>query len=209
MPDARNDGKPSQPPKNNPKGDPPTRPARQHPPKTPPPPKTGALVAALLAVLACLTLAGCDPEGASPTGPKHEKPPAATAGAGERKHEKPPTAGPEAKHETDPGEIDLHVEWISENAKSPACEWSLNKPGVHEQCSGVGPGVQEPGEVDYIGLWEYTVLELGHSGDTVELYAEGNIGAKSIRCYVAWKNRYHELPYDDSKRRCGGSYKLN
>ena len=206
---ARNGGVPSQPPRNNPKGDPPTRPAQTRPVQPPPPRKSARAAVALL--LAVLALAGCDPEQGG--GPKHEKPPAPTAGAGAQKHEKSPapTAGEgDKKHEappmTEPGEIDLHVEWISENDRPPACQWSLNKHGQHDLCPGVGKAIRESGHIDYIGIYEYTVPALGHPGDVIELFAHGNFGSKSIECSIGWKSQLFELPSDG--KQCGGGLTL-
>lgn len=162
---------------------------------------------ALVAVLAALALllGACEPEGGQPSterrpgAPQAHTPP---AGGGQQPA---PVQGDPGAHNTDPGELDLHVEWISQNRKTPACEWSLNAPGRGHVCENMQPGVQEPGVVDYIGLWEYETM--AKAGDVVWISAQGNIGNKSITCAYHWKGVYHELP--SSGNRCGGTATLS
>jgi hypothetical protein len=150
---------------------------------------------ALLFVALVATLGACDPNAPSspPPAPKEHKP--APTPAGTQAHQHPHAAG----------EADLHVEWTSENSHEPACQWSYNKPGVHQPCDGVPKAVQESGVQDYIGFWEYTIPDAAQGG-TVELYAQGWPGTKSIECSVFWKTKYYPLPSNGT--RCGGSLVL-
>ena len=102
-----------------------------------------------------------------------------------------------------PGELDLHVEWVSENRKTPSCEWSLNSPGLGHPCE----NLQEAHQVDryYYGLWEYETT--AKAGDIGWLSAQANIGGETIRCSYFWKGALHDLP--SSGKRCGGQFTLN
>lgn len=164
---------------------------------------------ALALLLVCaMALTACDHEQSSGDHPKQK--PNANGGAhqpqaGGGANQPAPVQGDPSAHNTQPGEVDLHVEWASENKKTPACEWSMNAPGQGHPCEALHEGQQEePGE-DYFGLWEYTTT--GKAGDVVWLSAQGNIGTKWIRCAVFWKGAYHTLTA--SGKRCGGTYTLS
>lgn len=163
---------------------------------------------ALALLLACtLALAACEPEGGGGgTAPAKPKPPAGGAQQPQPGAQQPaPVQGDPNAHNKQPGELDLHVEWTSENNKTPACEWSLNAPGLGHPCEGLQKGVQEPGVLDYIGFWEYSMT--AQAGDVVFLSAQGNRGNKSIECAYFWKGAYH--PFPSSGNRCGGTATLN
>lgn len=157
---------------------------------------------AIMALLLMLT--GCDdPNAAAPHATKapaaggHQ--PAAPTGAAQPA---PVQADPSA-HNTQPGELDLHVEWTSENTKTPACEWSHNGPS--QPCANMEKPEKEGG-LDYIGLWEHTVPG-AKTGDTVTIAAQGSIGVKSIDCSVYWKGAYHSGTTNG--KRCSIQFKLN
>lgn len=145
-----------------------------------------ALVA-LATVALALTMAACEPEGTGSDRPK-PKPP-----AGGPKHQNPggeaaqpaPVQGDPGAHNTQEGEVDLHVEWASENRKKPACEWGKNAPGQGHPCEGLREAVQEEKGQDYFGLWERE--ERGKSGDVFHISAQGNVGTKWITCTIFWK----------------------
>lgn len=118
----------------------------------------------------------------------------------------PHQADPSA-HNEQPGEVDLHVEWSSENKHTPACEWSKNAPGKTHPCEGLRDAVQEEGHPDYFGLWERE--EQGKAGDIFQLNAHGWPGTKSIACSIFWKGTYHALPTSADGKQCGGTYTLD
>jgi len=160
-----------------------------------------ALAVAATVVLA-LSLAGC-PEDAgtpqkAPTAGAHQQPPQPPAGA----QQPAPVADP-GEHNKQPGELDLHVEWVSENNRLPACEWSLNAPGRGHPCE----NMQKAQQVDryYYGLWEYETT--AKAGDVGFLSAQASIGGETIRCSYFWKGRLHALP--DNGKRCGGTFTLD
>lgn len=163
------------------------------------------VLAAVLALLA-LGAADCEPEKGGST-QRQPNPPAAgqQPKAGNGAQQPAPVQGDPSAHNTQPGEVDLHVEWGSENRKTPACEWSINAPGHGHVCENMERPEQVDGKGDYLGLWEYETT--GKAGDVVWLSAQGNIGNKWINCSVAWKGKYHPLP--SSGNRCGGTFTLN
>jgi hypothetical protein len=165
------------------------------------------LTSAVATVAALLALTACDPEAAK----RGENPGKAPAAGQGQQHKEPggqqpaPVQGDPSAHNTQPGELDLHVEWESENRKTPACEWSINKPGVGGPCANMATPHQVDGKGNYIGLWEHTTT--AKSGDVVFLSAEGNTGTKWVECAVSWKGKYRSLGAAGQKR-CGGVYTL-
>jgi hypothetical protein len=164
------------------------------------------IIALGVALSLLLSMSGCDPaqdgKHSTPQKPRAgNAPPPVNPG-----HAQPaPVQGDPSAHNTQPGEIDLSVEWASENKRTPACEWSLNAPGQGHVCENLKEGKQEsPGE-DYFGLWEYTWT--GKPGDVVFLTAQGNFGNKWIKCFIYWKGAPHELPA--AGNHCGGTYTLS
>lgn len=167
------------------------------------------IAAALTALCLALTLSACDPESAK-RGENPGKAPA--AGQGQHKGDDgqgaqpAPVQGDPSAHNTQPGELDLHVEWESENRLLPACTWGLNSPaGADQPCANVAKPHQADGKGNYIGLWEHTVS--AKSGDVVVLSAEGNRGTVWVECAISWKGKYHSLGAAGQKR-CGGTYTL-
>lgn len=152
-----------------------------------------------LAILLPL-LAGCPDE---PSTPPHRAP---TAGPGQ--HREPagqqpaPVQGDPSAHNTQAGEVDLHVEWTSENSATPVCEWSKN--GAVRPCANMRKAVKDH-TTDYIGLWERE--DRGSAGDVFTIAATGNPGVKSIECAIAWKGKYHAGT--SNGRRCGISFTLD
>lgn len=116
-----------------------------------------------------------------------------------------PVQGDPGAHNNQPGELDFHVEWASENRKTPACEWSVNAVGVGKPCAKIETPEQVDGKGDYFGLWEHT--EKAKAGDIAWLSAHGNMGTKWIKCSISWKGSYHELP--SKGKHCGGTFTLN
>lgn len=158
---------------------------------------------AFLALVLIFGAAGCDPNGDPSTHPRPgagqaHQPPAPPAGA-----QQPAPAGDPGQHNTQPGEIDLHVSWTSENKHTPACEWSKNAPGKTHPCEGLKDAVKEG--KDYIGLWERE--ETGKAGDVFQLNAHGWAGTKSIDCAYFWKGQYHPLLSQGTQ--CGGTFTLD
>lgn len=159
---------------------------------------------ALLMILPILGLGGCDPEatGDHPQPKKNAgqaKPPEIVdPGAAEPA----PIQGDPGAHNTDPGEVDVHVSWVSENNQTVVCEWSKNAPGAGHPCEGMQKGHKEG--KDYIGLWEYETT--GVEGDVFFLAVQGTGAVKSVECAIAWKGHYHSIA--GSGNRCAGTYKL-
>lgn len=146
-------------------------------------------LALLLGLALVVTLGACDPNADDhnterrpwPAGAQQPANPPAGA-----QQPAPVQADPSA-HNDQPGEVDLHVSWTSENKHTPACEWSKNAPGQGHPCEGLRDAVKEGR--DYIGLWERE--EHGKAGDVFELSAQGWAGTKSIECAIFWKGAYH------------------
>ena len=138
--------------------------------------------------VAVLLLAGCDPSAGGGGGQAKPRP---TAGGQQRPGlagggtAPAPVRGDPSAHNTQPGEVDLHVEWVSENRTTPVCEWSKN--GVATPCTNMERPEREGGE--YIGLWEYG--DHGKAGDRYAINAQGFAGTKDIRCSISWKGAYH------------------
>ncbi len=149
--------------------------------------KRAAAVAALLVAL--LVLTGCEPEQPSKSDTKpragagQAKPPKADPGKGA---EPAPVQGDPSAHNTEEGEVDIHVSWTNpKTAVTPLCEWSKN--GTSQPCAGMHEAVKEG--KNYIGLWEYTTR--GKSGDTFTVNAEGLSGTDPD-CSIAFRGVYHE-----------------
>jgi hypothetical protein len=151
-------------------------------------PRCFAAAAALLAVLA-----GCgQPTQQGRDGDK----PAARPGAGGAQQpqgnpgavQPAPVQGDPGAHNTQPGELDLHVEWISENSGTPACEWTKN--GAVSPCANIKRAVKDPDMRYYVGLWSRE--EVAQAGDVFTINAQGQAGVTSIRCVINWKGQYHD-----------------
>lgn len=156
----------------------------------------------LLLLVLVFSGAGCNPESGHPSterrpgAPQAKQPPQPAPGA-----QQPAPAGDPGEHNKQPGEVDLHVDWTSENAHEPACEWSKN--GAVNSCSSMSRAHKE-GKL-YYGLWEHG--ETGQAGDVFSLNAHGWPGTNSIECSIFWKGSYHQLPSRGSQ--CGGTFTLN
>jgi hypothetical protein len=160
-------------------------------------------ILALLMIVPVLALGACDPEQGHSTHPKKnagqaQKPPPVDNGAAQPA----PVQGDPSAHNTQPGEVDVHVSWTSENKHTPSCEWSKNAPGGGHPCENMTDAHQEG--KNYIGLWEYETT--GAAGDVFFLAAQGTGAMKSMECSIAWKGHYHEIAGDG--KRCSGTYKL-
>jgi hypothetical protein len=158
---------------------------------------------ALLSLTLVVMLGACDPNAGTqpqraPGAGQAQQPAQPPAGA-----QQPAPAGDPGQHNTQPGEIDLHVSWVSENKHTPACEWSKNATGATHPCEGLKDAVKEG--KDYIGLWERE--ETGKAGDTFQLNAHGWPGTKSIECAYFWKGKYHALLSQGTQ--CGGTFVLD
>jgi hypothetical protein len=109
----------------------------------------------LLAALLALPLSACEPEksnGGNHQPAKPPKPPVQQPQPQPGAQQPAPVQGDPNAHNTQTGELDLHVEWISENRRTPACEWSLNAPGQGQPCANMEHGEHaDPGDTDYIG----------------------------------------------------------
>lgn len=162
------------------------------------------VLAALVALTTLLALVACDPEDTS-----HKPKPKPAAGGGVAPPQDPhgaepaPIQGDPNAHNTKEGEVDLHVDWASENNQTVVCEWSKNAPGVGHPCEGMQKGHKEG--KDYLGLWEYETT--GVAGDVFFLAVQGTGAVKSVECAVAWKGQYHSIA--GSGNRCAGIYTLN
>jgi hypothetical protein len=173
--------------------------------------RTIAGLAAVLALFAT-TAEGC-PEDKKPSGKASHAPavpPAVPPGAGkggDGKGEQPaPVQGDPSAHNTQPGELDLHVEWQAETTRTPGCEWSLNNPGVGNPCANIAkPEKAHPSDKLYLGFWEHETK--ARTGDVVWLSAQG-VGYDSLKCSYHWKGQYFDLP-DDGGRHCGGTATLS
>lgn len=157
----------------------------------------------ILAVVLPL-LGACDPVDTN----KHNAPPKPPAGkaaapANPGGAQPAPVQGDPSAHNTQPGEVDLHVEWASENSQTIVCEWSKNAPGQGHPCENMSKGHKE-GQ-DYLGLWEYETT--GKAGDVIFIAAQGTGAVKWVKCSVAWKGAYHEI--SGSGNRCAGTYTLS
>lgn len=163
---------------------------------------TRKITALLIGAVLLLGLAGCGP-GSGAGGGAPKKAPA----AGGPQHGDPGGAQPApvqadpSAHNTQAGEVDLHVDWTAENSSTPACEWTKN--GRSSPCAAMERGEKVSGT--YYGLWEWN--ETGKAGDVFTVNAQGNIGVKSITCMVWWKGVYHEGVTNG--RRCGINFTLN
>ena len=164
-------------------------------------------LAALVALTTLLALAACDPED---TGNNHKPKPKPAAGGAAPQHDNgggeaaqpAPVQGDPNAHNTQPGEVDVHVSWTSENKFPPVCEWSKNAPGVGHPCENMA-NAHKVGK-DYVGLWEYETT--GAVGDVFFVAAQGTGAMKSMECSVAWKGQYHAIAGDG--KRCSGTYVL-
>lgn len=160
---------------------------------------------ALLSVALVVALGACDPQAGSqperrPT-PGNHQPPQPPQGA-----QQPAPAGDPGQHNTQPGEVDLHVTWTSENKHTPVCVWAPPSAiGQPHPCEGLQEGTQVDGKGDYYGLWERE--EHGQAGDTFQLNAHGWPGTKSIECAYFWKGKYHALYVKGTQ--CGGTFVLD
>lgn len=160
------------------------------------------VIAALAVALALL--AGCDPNAEGGAPPTRPNPPAGggqhNPGGGTGTQPAPVQRDPSA-HNTQAGEVDLHVEWSSENNNTPVCEWSKN--GVSQPCANMARGEHpNPDSLDYIGFWEHG--EMGQVGDVFTVNAQGTGAVKTIDCSIAFKGRYH--PGVTNGRRCGATF---
>jgi hypothetical protein len=172
--------------------------------------RAATILAGVLVFMALTAEEGCAPsDGSSKPEPK---PPAPAAGA---QHADPgaaqpaPVQGDPSAHNTQPGELDLSIEWASENKKTPACEWSLNAPGVGQPCANMATPEKAVPNGLYLGLWEHTVSTSAKAGDVVFLTARGNIGSNWVKCYAYWKGQQHAFPFDDGRKQCGGTWTLS
>jgi hypothetical protein len=164
-----------------------------------------------LLLIPALAIGGCDPEptGGHPQPKKNagqaQQPPAVDPGAAQPA----PVQGDPSAHNTQPGELDLYVEWSSQNRSKPSCEWSINKPGVGTPCANIRDPQQFQSTGRYNGLWGTTVT--AKSGDVVFLTAQGNAGTEWIQCRVEWKGKEINVGvggYEVAGRHCGGTLKL-
>lgn len=166
----------------------------------------------LVAILALLAVSaeGCPDEGGSSSKP--EKPPAVPAPAkgdgGGGGAQPAPVQGDPSAHNTQPGELDVSIEWASENKKTPLCEWSLNAPGVGQPCANIATPERAVPNGLYLGLWDHLASTTAKAGDVVYLSARGNIGSNWIKCYAHWKGAMHTFPFDDAHKSCGGTWTL-
>jgi hypothetical protein len=151
-------------------------------------------IAALVTLAIALALAGCGAQAGHGGSDRPKPPPAAGGGAhqpqgGAQAQQPAPVQGDPSAHNTQEGEVDLHVEWASENHHTPACEWSKNAPGLGHPCESLEDGHQEEPGMDYIGIWERE--EHGKTGDVFWLSAQGYPGTKWASCSILWKGKEH------------------
>lgn len=156
---------------------------------------------ALLSLSLVFALGACDPEPGgtpqkAPAAGGHQQP--ANPGAAQPA----PVQGDPSAHNTQPGEVDIHVSWTSENKFPPVCEWSKNAPGAGHPCENM-EDAHKVGK-DYVGLWEYETT--GQVGDTFFVAVQGTGAVKSVECSIAWKGGYHAIA--GSVNRCAGTYTL-
>jgi len=163
---------------------------------------TGALL--VVVALVSLLLAGCDQEKgksdqAKPKASATAKPKAQPAVPPAKPGKPQPTNGAEpapvqgdpSAHNQEPGEVDLYVEWTSEDKYAPSCEWSKNAPGRGHPCEGLKDASKPKGHHEFIGLWSRT--EQGQAGDHFEIAAQGStVGVTSIDCSIMYKGQVYQ-----------------
>lgn len=149
------------------------------------------LLAAATAITLALTLAGCPDDGGTSAKPSHAAPapvggppPANNGGHNDGQGAQPaPAQGDPNAHNTEEGEVDLHVSWTSANSNTGACLWRKN--GVESPCAGMKRAVLEPSVKKYIGLWETTTT--GKAKDNFYLSFQGANGTESSECAIYFK----------------------
>jgi hypothetical protein len=150
----------------------------------------------LALLLACtVALAACEPEKGGGNHPnKPPKPPVHQPQPQPGAQQPAPVQGDPNAHNTEAGEVDLHVSWTNpKTGTTPLCEWSKN--GKSQPCANMREAVKEGN--NYIGLWEHE--ETGKSGDVFTLNAEGQSGTEAT-CEIFYKGQGH--PGISSKTRC-------
>jgi hypothetical protein len=161
------------------------------------------MIATLIVALVGATAGKCDLEkkapakGGAPTSAAAKPAPAVPPvkpgkpkGGDDNGAEPAPVQGDPSAHNQQPGEVDLYVEWTSENRSLPSCEWSKNAPGQGHPCEGLTAPQRPVPDHDYVGLWSRT--ETGKTGDHFEISAQGNAGVTSIDCSLMYKGAVHQ-----------------
>jgi hypothetical protein len=93
----------------------------------------------------------------------------------------------------------VHVEWASKKFQIPACEWSVNAPGVGKRCADMPTARSEEGGLIH-AWWEATTK--AKTGDTLFLSAQG-VNTEYLDCQALWKNEHINLP--SGPNRCDGT----